>query len=454
MIAVVESSQSTSIEKSDSGEYEEVLEFDLKRYNQIKRRISLRNAELHSLRCDFKIKMMIAEKFKDDVIYFPWNLDFRGRAYPIPQNLSHLGSDLCRSLLLFSEAKPLGEHGLYWLKVHAANLYGVNKISLEDRCRWVDTNLTKIYDSALNPIDGDKWWTHADEPFQFLATCIEIYNAIESGSPETYNCHLAVHQDGSCNGLQHYAALGRDEIGGTAVNLVPTNENIPQDVYSKVLAIVLEKIEQDCNLPDPNESQPTITLIDSSIYQEESLGTSNLVDSSSKQKLNKKCALFVRGHVSRKVIKQTVMTSVYGVTYTGARAQVQARLKEIFVVDINDKDAQEMEKNIFEASSYVARLTLMSLAEMFESAQAIKSWLATAAKLVSEQVSHCIISEESFYSHMFAMTDRTYCHGKDSRVISHRPEPCSFDRHSPATCAYSNTFTTYTSEKLSLHYCG
>lgn len=39
-------------------------------------------------------------------------------------------------------------------------------------------------------------------------------------------------QDGSCNGLQHYAALGRDLIGATSVNLMPCS--VPQDVYSVV----------------------------------------------------------------------------------------------------------------------------------------------------------------------------------------------------------------------------
>ena len=29
--------------------------------------------------------------------------------------------------------------------------------------------------------------------------------------------------DGSCNGLQHYAALALDEPGGAAVNLVPSD---------------------------------------------------------------------------------------------------------------------------------------------------------------------------------------------------------------------------------------
>lgn len=54
--------------------------------------------------------------------------------------------------------------------------------------------------------------------------------------PASYVSHLTVHMDGSCNGLQHYAALGRDEAGGRAVNVLPSEK--PQDVY-KVSGIVL-----------------------------------------------------------------------------------------------------------------------------------------------------------------------------------------------------------------------
>ncbi|KAF3789399.1 DNA-directed RNA polymerase 2A [Nymphaea thermarum] len=38
--------------------------------------------------------------------------------------------------------------------------------------------------------------------------------------------------------------------------------------------------------------------------------------------------LVVRNDVDRKLVKQTVMTSVYGVTYIGARDQIKRRLKE------------------------------------------------------------------------------------------------------------------------------
>ena len=47
---------------------------------------------------------------------------------------------------------------------------------------------------------------------------------------------LPCFQDGSCNGLQHYAAMGRDVIGGASVNLTPSS--VPQDVYSDVAELV------------------------------------------------------------------------------------------------------------------------------------------------------------------------------------------------------------------------
>ena len=62
--------------------------------------------------------MNIAKEFRNHVIYFPYNMDFRGRTYPIPPNLNILGSDFSRGVLVFDEARPLGENGLYWLKVH------------------------------------------------------------------------------------------------------------------------------------------------------------------------------------------------------------------------------------------------------------------------------------------------------------------------------------------------
>lgn len=52
----------------------------------------------------------MAQSFKAcNALYFPHNMDFRGRVYPIPPHLNHMGADLNRGLLEFSEAKELGK---------------------------------------------------------------------------------------------------------------------------------------------------------------------------------------------------------------------------------------------------------------------------------------------------------------------------------------------------------
>jgi DNA-directed RNA polymerase len=52
-----------------------------------------------------------------------------------------------------------------------------------------------------------------------------------------------VHVDGSFNGMQHYSALGRDQRGGTQVNLV--NSEKPGDVYTTILKLVNNEIDNE-----------------------------------------------------------------------------------------------------------------------------------------------------------------------------------------------------------------
>lgn len=83
------------------------------------------------------------------------------------------------------------------------------------------------------------WWAQSDEPWQTLACCMEIANASRSSDPSKFESCFPVHQDGSCNGLQHYAALGRDFSGAYSVNL--TTAEMPQDVYNLVATLVEEQ---------------------------------------------------------------------------------------------------------------------------------------------------------------------------------------------------------------------
>ncbi|XP_073139231.1 DNA-directed RNA polymerase 1B, mitochondrial-like [Henckelia pumila] len=303
------------------------------------------NRERHSQRCDIELKLAVARKMKDeDGFYYPHNLDFRGRAYPMHPYLNHLGSDLCRGILEFAEGRPLGKSGIRWLKVHLANLYGggVDKLSYDGRISFAENHMEDIFDSADRPLEGKRWWLGAEDPFQCLATCMNIAEALRSPYPETTISHMPVHQDGSCNGLQHYAALGRDKLGAAAVNLVAGGK--PADVYSGIAARVLDIMKRDAaNDPatDPNVKRARLLI----------------------------------NQVDRKLVKQTVMTSVYGVTYIGAREQIKRRLKE--------RGAIEDDAELFAAACYAAKTTLTALGEMFEAARSIMTWLGDCAKVIA-----------------------------------------------------------------------
>ncbi|XP_020699293.2 DNA-directed RNA polymerase 3, chloroplastic isoform X1 [Dendrobium catenatum] len=320
---------------------------EIKKWRWNARKAKKANNEMHAQRCDTELKLSVARKMQDEEgFYYPHNLDFRGRAYPMHSHLNHLSSDLCRGILEFAEGRQLGKSGLCWLKVHLANIYGggVEKLSYDARLTFVENHLNNIFDSAMNPVDGKRWWIHAEDPFQCLAACINLSDALTSSSPHSMISYLPIHQDGSCNGLQHYAALGRDSLEAAAVNLVAQEK--PADVYSGIAARVYEIVKQDSQ-KDP-ASDPTASL------------AKILVD-----------------QVDRKLVKQTVMTSVYGVTYVGAREQIKRRLIE--------KGKITDDRLLFRVSCYAAKVTLNALGEMFQAARSIMKWLGDCAKIIASE---------------------------------------------------------------------
>lgn len=307
-------------------------------YAKQKAKHDQKKREMYSLWSDCLYRLSIANHFRDKIFWFPHNMDFRGRTYAIPPHFNHLGADLARSLLLFAKGKPLGTGGLDWLKIHLVNLVGTMKsATLSERLDYANSILkVEVLDSADNPWTGRRWWTKTENPWQVLACCKEISQAIRSGDPIKYISHLAVHQDGSCNGLQHYAALGRDTSGAIAVNLVPSER--PQDVYSRVVDIVESKRMKDAR--DGNH-----------------------------------IARSLEGFIKRKVIKQTVMTTVYGVTRYGARSQIARQLAAYNYPD----------ELIWPSASYLAGKTFDSIKQVFNASRAIQDWLNECAYIIASR---------------------------------------------------------------------
>ena len=303
------------------------------------------NQGIFTQRCDTNYKLAIAEKFKDRVLYFPHNMDFRGRAYPMTANFSHMGSDVCRSLLKFDETKVLGEEGVFWLKVHLANMFGFDKHSFEDRVKFCETNFEQIEKSATLKLEYD-WWKQADYPWQCLAACMELVEALKVGV-NNFASGLPVQMDGSCNGLQHYAALGRDTEGAMQVNLVKSDK--PQDVYSKVAEIVSKQVVKDA---------PDIEI-------------ANIL-------VNKVC---------RKVVKRPIMTSVYGVTPSGARMQILDVLKDMKLVE---------DKNLMPAAKYISEKIREALCSLFVNSKKLQSWLTQVGTEIAYSVPKSKIENEKF----------------------------------------------------------
>ncbi|XP_022702561.1 DNA-directed RNA polymerase, mitochondrial-like [Varroa jacobsoni] len=295
-------------------------------------------AEAYSLWCDMLYKLSIANHFKDTTFWFPYNLDFRGRAYPCSSYFNHIGNDVMRGCLMFAEGKPLGPNGLNWLKLHLINLTGFLKDrSISKKLKHVNEIIDDILDSADYPFTGKRWWQTSDEPWQTLAACKEVANALRCDKgPSEYVCHFPVHQDGSCNGLQHYAALGRDLQGAEQVNLRPMD--LPQDVYSGIAEVVEQERMRDA---------------EDGVF----------------------IARILEGYIKRKVVKQTVMTVVYGVTRYGSEQQILRQLQDL---------ADFPQQYVHAAASYLAQKVLFSLREKFTATRQIQDWLANCAKLVGK----------------------------------------------------------------------
>ncbi|KAK7232719.1 DNA-directed 5'-3' RNA polymerase [Aureococcus anophagefferens] len=321
-------------------------------------RLKRRNAELHSLRCDTLLKLSIAEQFKDEA------------------------ADVCRAMLTFAEAKRLGDDGLFWLRIHLANLFGLSKKSLDDRAAFAVAHEADIRDAYERPMDGNMWWLEADEPWQALAAPGNSRARRELDDPRDYESALPVHADGSCNGLQHYAALGRDHEGGRQVNLLPGEA--PRDVYEGVRALVAEKVARATGVGVdllPTEAFG-VALGDDAFDDDDEgadrhfvgvdddsapLGPPSASSAAAKRAREKgtwtdedealetvRLAQIVDGLITRKVVKQTVMTSVYGVTFDPSpeRDAAVARLTTLGCIT-PEGDVDEAE--LYLCACYVAR---------------------------------------------------------------------------------------------------
>lgn len=207
-----------------------------------------KNRQNKSKTLTYLATLVAAGKYKDfDEFYFPHFFDHRGRTYPKVVFLQPQAADYSKAMLEFARGKTIMDPNQRdWIAIACANAYGNDKVSLQERVQWVRDNLDMIFSVAADPYT-DLRWTRASEPFQFLRACFEIADMRAAGQRgEMFNSHMVIPVDATCSGLQHYAAMLADEVGGRSVNLVPGLSR--QDVYGDVAKRTITLLErQDCD---------------------------------------------------------------------------------------------------------------------------------------------------------------------------------------------------------------
>lgn len=332
-------------------------------YRKARAKVRAENYERATEAAKVSRVLAVAESVRDEVsIYFPHNLDSRSRVYPLASYLSSQGSDLERSLLLFAEAKPVDAIAREYLELTGANLMAqyegvkLTKLTRNERIAWVRDHTADIRAAALDPI-GSFFWQRADKPLQFIAWAMD-YSALldaEERGETTYCSALLCHQDGSNNGLAHYAALALDAVGARAVNMLPASTR-PEDLYAEGAESVLRKLHAEAETGD----------------QLARLWLTRHAET---------------GIVDRKLVKRPCLTYGYGSGRFGFAEQIAEYLRSLEAwpeirehFSLPDADGV-LKSKTGAAASLLARLIWESLQEdVAVSAHTIMSWLHACAK--------------------------------------------------------------------------
>lgn len=339
-----------------------------------------------------------AEFYRDyPELYFVWFADSRGRLYPLTQGVSPQGSDLQKGMLTFAHGKKLGNpSGVYWFLVNGANKFGFDSAPLDERARWHADKVDMILASAENPVDN-LFWAEADNPVQFLAWCFEYAEFHRIPNKYQFESRLPVALDGSCNGLQHYSAMLRDEVGGQATNL--TNNKVRADIYKAVADVAAELMRKSDNKEDASTRE-----------------------------------LWLQHGLNRKLAKRSVMTTPYGVT---KRSAVKYVIEDYLVGGNAPCFSRD---TYYEAANVAMNYIWPAIGEVVVKAREAMDWLRKQGRKLGKQSESGVVFWTSLSGFLASQTyyeqeehfirTKLYGHAR-IKVVTESPES-SDDRHATA----------------------
>lgn len=299
-------------------------------------------AQVFRKSCRTRITMEVAEMFSNKERFFlPWSLDYRGRAYPIPAFLTPQDTDFGKSLIRFADEAFLTPEAEDWLKFQVSTTYGLDKAPIQERLDWADANHDLISRVATDPLANIGDWEAADEPWQFLAACEEMYACLIACS-RTFT-GLPIATDATCSGLQILAGLARDASTARLVNVLPSDR--PQDAYK----VVAEAAKPHC----PESIQP---------------------------------------YIDRKTVKRVVMTVPYNAKPFSNRSYIREALKDKDV-EISKDDLTQTVKAVREAMEQVVpgpmqvmRWIEEQVKEAIKSGKTKLSWVTPSGFIVNQRL--------------------------------------------------------------------
>lgn len=351
--------------------------FDIATNEEAKREWRIQAAKMHiqnlsiaGQRVSFSMALGIAKRYeKYRKLYFPYQLDFRGRIYAVPQ-LNPQGADFHKSLLRFAVGKPLGEEGWKWLAFQGANVAGYDKVTLEKRVEWVLDNEVEILAIASDPYSNKGWQgsvggVEVDKPWQFLAFCFEWAGYVEHGN--SFVSKISCSFDGSCSGIQHFSSQLRDERGGMAVNLIPMDT--PQDVYKLVADKVLEQVNHDALTGTEDEVKH---YADGTAYVKEGSKT-----------LAKQWLTF---GITRKTCKRPVMTMAYSSKEYGFKQQtMEDIIRPAHQIAERTGTPFAFSGDGYQGATYLAKAIWVSVNNVLVKAGEAMKWLQSAAAIAASE---------------------------------------------------------------------
>lgn len=295
----------------------------------------------------------LARKFSVyERIYFPHDIDSRGRSYPRPAYISPQGADYAKGLLQFAEGKTIEtEEDIMFLAIAGANSWGHDKLPLHQRYEWVMDNQDMFLDIAENPT-GDLRWTQADEPFMALRFCLEWKGLADEGVG-VFQTRMPVHFDATCSGLQHFSAILRDREGGTHVNL--TNTGKREDIYGEVARKSITSI--------------TALLGSKEFTHEDKMGLP----------IGELARIALEIGVTRSLCKRPVMIVPYAGTFSSCMTYVNEYYREL--VDDGQALPMSLEAIKKQVTPFVAKHIWAAISDTVIAARQAMDWITATAKL-------------------------------------------------------------------------